>query len=384
MSSDWGLGDIVTATFTGVWADCKVEEVSIHAAEGSPVYETRAKFRVLSITPTLIDTVIAASNCSLGGTASAFWSVDNAKTWTDTDGWTSGITSTLALIEAESGDLFAGTGGSLLASRGEIWRSQNQGRTWTRVYQHATERYIMALVEAANGDLLAGTSSNGKFLRSQDGGDNWAQVGATAAARSIRNIVKASNDDLLAAVGATLVQPEIYRSLDNGATWALVGQLPIAANWYVPQGMVVLANGEVLVGSGPRIPVQICRSQDNGATWANISGAPGATTANYMIQDDEGIVYLGTGHQCKVYRSYDNGLSWLSSDQLSASGTGVISLVTLSNGDLLAGTNANGGGSNVAFIYKSEDYGVTWSYYSRLEGTLISTVGPLLVLAEES
>lgn len=361
-----------------VRADCKIVEVSLHAREGDPAYQTRALFKVLEVVPATVDDVVAGVTALGGATryGSAFLSADSGANWEQTTTWTAGMALTLGMIEAENGNLFLTTGSNTAGKLGEIWRSQNRGLSWTRVEQHASERYFWGIGEAENGDILAGTANVGEFWRSQDGGDSWAKVDQTAANRAIKCIARAANDDLIAGVGGTI--GEFYRSQDNGANWALVQQVLPDTGGYV-ECITLLSNGTLLAGTS-YLSAQIWQSTDNGATWAKLSTLPGESYVYDLVQDENGIVYAGSGGNCKVWRSHDNGATWLGLD-LSNLGTYVWSLCVLSNGDILAGTNIEV--DDAAQIWRTTNQGSIWSLYSTMSQDNMDGVRCLLRLSEE-
>ena len=364
---------------TTIRAECKIEEVSIVAMEGAASYTVQVRTKVLSVEEEAVPDVVIAGSVALTGAArmgSPYISDDDGQTWTNAGNWTAGMTNTLDLMEATSGYLFAGVGSDLGGTQGEIWRSVNRGDSWTRVFQHASDRYVWSLVQAANSDLIAGTANTGEFWRSQDNGDTWAKVDQTAANRDIKAMVRASNDDLIAGVGRFSAQAEIYRSQDNGANWALVQLLVPTTGGYV-ESLLVLDNGDILAGLSYN-RAEIWRSQDNGATWAEISTLAGETYCYALVQDDEGTVYAGSGQNCKVSFSNDGGVTWTAVD-LSNLDTRVYSLAVLSNGDILAGTNIVA--DNAAQVWRSQNKGVTWSYLSGLEYEFVDGVRSLLVLS---
>lgn len=377
----WKLGDLVSASFAGVLAECKIQEVAIMAMEGAAVYTIQPTFRALSVeveaTP---DVVIAGSfaRANLAG-ASAHISYDDGATWEMATRWTTNMNETWDMIEhSRSGYLFAAVGSGTGGALGEIWRSTNRGVSWQRVEQHASERYFWSLVEAANGDILAGTATTGEFWRSQDNGDTWAKVDQTAANRTIWCMARADNGDLLA--GCNL--REVYRSQDDGANWALVDTLAPSFETVI-RSMITLSDGTMLCGTGFG-RAEIWQSTDNGATWVYISNLPSEENCFCFAESEDGsTVFAGSGNETKVHRSYDGGVTWNSSDRLCNSGVYVRSLAVLANGDILAGTDCDDGVTDVANVYRSQDDGATWAYFSQIAGTPDNEVNTLLVLSTE-
>jgi len=107
----------------------------------------------------------------------------------------------------------------------------------------------------------------------------------------------------------------------------------------------------------------------NGATapWEKTAGPPGATTN--VIFKTNNIVYAGTETQ-GVYRSADNGLSWV------AANAGIertsISDMTASGGNLLAAVKADCPTS--INIFKSTDNGTSWTGTAGLAGNIVNSL----------
>lgn len=103
-----------------------------------------------------------------------------------------------------------------------------------------------------------------------------------------------------------------------------------------------------------------------GAPWNKTAGPPG-TTINVVFKANN-IVYAGTDAQ-GVYRSTDNGLSWV------AANTGIdrasVNDITFAGGNLLAATKSTCSIYNN--VFKSTDNGATWSGTTGLQGKIINS-----------
>jgi photosystem II stability/assembly factor-like uncharacterized protein len=69
-----------------------------------------------------------------------------------------------------SGDVFAGT-----FEGGGVYRSTDNGESWTLTINGLANTYVLALATNADGDIFAGTGGNGIF-RSTDNGDTWTEA----------------------------------------------------------------------------------------------------------------------------------------------------------------------------------------------------------------
>ena len=134
-----------------------------------------------------------------------------------------------------------------------------------------------------------------------DGGKTWKP----------RRLVKSAADDfhLNAAFagpdGSVFVPSElgqIYRSLDNGATWDVVQTDYEGSFW----GGLTLKDGSVLV-VGMR--GNIWRSKDKGTTWEQLAAdvTPESLASGIQLDDGE-IILVGIGGA--ILRSKDDGATW--------------------------------------------------------------------------
>ena len=248
-----------------------------------------------------------------------------------------------------------------LGAGGLVCRSTDIGNTWDSGQQLGTQNEVGALADLGGGVAIAGTYPGGMIYRTTDYGVIWTLVYDSTDTRitslaSLGNSIAVAGSD-----GAS-----IYRSVDNGATWAYAAYLSnagMAANIYSLEN---LGDGIVLAGTYPSS--KIFRSTDYGKTWKYAatlkSGNQGVIS---LTNVGGGIVIAGTGLSspeiaCKVYRSMDYGLTWDAGQQLGTE-TNILSLESLRNNIVLAGTQPTGN------IYRSADSGSTWDSGQRPGGT---------------
>jgi hypothetical protein len=119
-------------------------------------------------------------------------------------------------------------------------------------------------------------------------------------------------------------------------------------------------------------------SWDGGENWSLIDQLGSETGVLSLVSLGSGIVLAGTYPTGQIYKSTDSGDSWSLIDQLGTE-TSVLSIVNLGGGIMLAGT------STMGRIYKSTDSGNNWSLIQRLgtENYVLSLVnlGNGIVLA---
>jgi ligand-binding sensor domain-containing protein len=219
---------------------------------------------------------------------------------------------------------------------------------------------IEALAVGSDGSILAGTCGNGIF-RSMDRGESWISVSKGCAVTfAIRD-----NGDIFATLQAGYMgSNNLLRSMDNGATWKLLGA---PANSITR--CVFNAAGEIFV-SGLRHDESrggIYRSVDNGDHWLKIF--PDSVSVNALAVNKEGVIFAGTG--LGIVRSFDNGQTWRQINNGFRRGPYVYNIAINSiNGDIFV-VNAYDG------IYRSSNNGDSWL----LTGLTVPPIGGLITVS---
>ncbi len=183
------------------------------------------------------------------------------------------------------------------AAGGGIWKSTDEGMTFSSVWPAGNTQTMGALAMGSDGALWAGTGEanpagggmtyfgNGVY-RSTDGGKTWQNVGLTDSAAIGRIVVNPNNPNevWVAAAGSIYTsspQRGIYHTTDGGQTWQLAlappnsttGGIDIALDPVNPDRVYAAlwdhhrdpaARTYGGVGSG------LYRSGDDGATWTRL------------------------------------------------------------------------------------------------------------------
>lgn len=241
-------------------------------------------------------------------------------------------------IEAVADDpstIFVGT------ASGGIFRSVNNGTTWTAVFDaYGTALSIgdIAIAPSDRNVVWAGTGEPNNrqsstwgdgVYRSLDGGTTWQHMGLRDTHHIGRIVIhpRDPNTVFVAALGhlwGPNEQRGIYRTKDGGTTWQKV--LGVDAN----TGAVDVAidrDGRTLfastyqrrrrafgfIGGGPGSG--LWRSLDGGDTWERLTrGLPGGVTGRIGIdisRSEPDIVYAIIEHKSGgVFRSADRGATW--------------------------------------------------------------------------
>jgi hypothetical protein len=219
-----------------------------------------------------------------------------------------------------------------------IYRSTNRGATWTYV----TPGFKMAgngegrgtgermAVDPANGaNLLIGTSNAG-IWRSTDYGATWTQM--TNFTPTECNFVLyrprpagATGPTPVYASARTLTGPSLWRSDDNGTTWAAVANQPgrtVGAEMMAVQGSFDAAGvfystwGDETGPTNYQTYHEVWKLSADGATWTQIQPPGGGGGFSGISADPRvpGHVVAATLHRYspgdEVYRSTDGGATW--------------------------------------------------------------------------
>jgi hypothetical protein len=331
---DIGLGDIITVSYAGVEADCKVTGIFLHAGSGDASYKTSIRVKVLDVEPEVVIPVLLAGTNDGAGTV---WrSVDGGEVWDqafDLGG------SCLSLCQAANGDAIAGEWGG----GGAFWVSKDGGISFTEE-DSAGESRVHCIIRLENDWLLAGIGTNSVVSRSKDDGQTWENLidfGDT----NVNSLVQTASGAVLA---GTNNDADVWRSEDDGDNWAQVynwaTETTIPAMALTESGRIVAA---VYGGANRGIYV----SDDDGDNWTQKQN--GATTFRSLTLLESGHMLAGDTNGW-TWRSTDNAETWVQNVQLDAA-TWIWSLLTLDNGDVLAGLYQK------SHIYKSTDNGATWT-----------------------
>jgi hypothetical protein len=289
---------------------------------------------------------------------------DQGASWTNSsDGFVDpNVFALIAVPNGQGGvDIVAGTNGG-------VFRSTNNGANWTALNNGLTSLNVYALAAGPNGsggtNLYAGTYLNGLF-RSTNNGASWAPASSGIAVNhNINAILTSPSGTVIAATS-----DGIYRSTNFAASWSRHFQL---------HGLSLTRNGSTIYAGTSN---GVYRSTDDGVSWVAINNGMNFNWVRAVaaIPNGAGVtLFAGAGG---VLRSTDNGATWTSVN------TGLTSLVinvlvTAPNPaggtDLFAGTGEG--------IFRTTDNGNSWTnasfIYSQVHGLGVSPTGTILAATE--
>lgn len=265
-----------------------------------------------------------------------FRSFNNGQTWTEIN---FGLTNLFinAIEFDSSGVIYAGTNG------GGLFRSSNNGLSWAAVNNGLTNLYVKAIAFKGNTHIFVGTKGGGVF-RSTNSGVNWIESNTGIWFWDITALFVTQDGDLIAGTNGG----GIYRTSDNALTWR-------SSNGGINSKNITCFGisqlGELFCGT---LGAGLNFSVNNGVSWSeykrnnyfrNVTALTFPVTAEPVVGTDDRGIFRYDG------RVMDD---WV---KTSVKYPGINALARNSEGVLFASIAFEG-------IFKSLDSGRTWTYVS--------------------
>jgi hypothetical protein len=219
---------------------------------------------------------------------------------------------------------------------------------WTKVSGGFPSDNVLSLAIKSNGDIYAGTYSNGVY-KSANSGSNWGP----SCSPGLYNVYEVYS---LAIDGSGYIYAGsyyygLYRSTNDGGSWGNPSNL---------SGSHILPDGDIYaVGIGPTGTEyvswdgSIYKSTDNGSNWYESKHSNGGTGGFQTIAFGSSMVYIAGSYDW-FYYSTNDGSSWISEGSSSGLTNAPLSLAVNSLGYIFAGTSSGG-------VFKSTNGGVNWT-----------------------
>jgi photosystem II stability/assembly factor-like uncharacterized protein len=251
--------------------------------------------------------------------------------------WASGRISDFAVNPENHSEIYVGV------SAGNIWKTTNNGTTWSPIFDSYGAYAIGCLALDPNNPYVvwAGTGENNHqrqlgygdgVYKSEDGGASWKNMGLKDSRQIGMIAIDPRNSDVVyVAAEGSIWGPGgergLYKTTDGGKTWNKV--LDISENTGVNNVLMDPRNPDVLyatseqrrrhvytkIGGGPESAVY--KSKDAGETWDKImKGLPSGDiggTGIVISPGDPDILYLiaeAAGDSGGFFRSVNRGASW--------------------------------------------------------------------------
>ncbi|MFA4875794.1 MAG: kelch repeat-containing protein [Methanoregula sp.] len=236
--------------------------------------------------------------------------------------------SVLSSVVMPDGSIVLMGGQSNNGKMNDVWRSTDNGATWTQMTASAgwSARSVLSSVAMPDGSIvmMGGQDSSGYYLndvwRSTDNGATWTQVNAGAGwSPRIYHTTVVMPDGSIVLMGGTdgSLKNDVWRSTDNGASWT---QVNASAGWSPRkyQNSVAMPDGSIVMmgGSDGSLKNDVWRSTDNGASWTQVNAGAGWSPRMYQnsVKMPDGSIVLMGGYdgtyRNDMWRSTDNGVTW--------------------------------------------------------------------------
>ena len=177
----------------------------------------------------------------------------------------------------------------------------------------------------SNGTMFAaGNYTYGKIFISTDGGDTWAQKTLGISAGILSITVDPTNPDIVYATTSGILgstqSKVVVKSIDEGATWQLLDLTAAMPGGYGCVGLAIDPGAPATlfaIGSGGISEATIVSSTDGGETWQSAMGNLPASKPLNAVTIANGAVYvcggqLFGGNVMGVYKSENYGTTWTS------------------------------------------------------------------------
>jgi len=239
----------------------------------------------------------------------------------------------ISIAKSPTGSIFAGT------SYGGIWRSTDNGEFWT------SNGFFYEVVHAIginpNGYIYAGIE--GMLYRSTNDGNDWLEMNLGITNPYVLSISINSSGHIFVGTSDHLYDyGNVFISTDNGVTWS-----NILSNIY-PVWAISANDSKVFVGTYSTLDTtKIYRSFDNGLTWSVSYTCPLYHYVSSITIALNGAVYAGIPHEIYPYNGFgvivstDDGETWVQKNT-GLTNLDVLSLTTNSLNHIIAGTKGGG------------------------------------------
>ncbi|MCJ7447026.1 MAG: YCF48-related protein [Bacteroidales bacterium] len=251
--------------------------------------------------------------------------------------WASGRISDFAVNPENHSEIY------VAVSAGNIWKTTNNGTTWSPIFDNYGAYAIGCLKMDPNNPYViwAGTGENNHqrqlgygdgIYKSEDGGANWKNMGLKDSRQiGMIEIDPRNSDVVYVAAEGSIWGPGgergLYKTTDGGKTWNKV--LDISENTGINNIVMDPRNPDVLyatseqrrrhvytkIGGGPESAVY--KSKDAGKTWDKImKGLPSGDIGGMGIAispvnpDVLYIIMEAAGETSGFFRSLNRGASW--------------------------------------------------------------------------
>ncbi len=265
------------------------------------------------------------------------------------------------MAEAANGNILLGTTDFVRFNNKNsgIFYSTDQGSTWKMT---GTNTNIYSLAADSQNRLYASDFIGG-FFKSDDEGMSWSRINDGITPTAGINAIAVKNDSIIAIAG---INGAIAVSADTGKTWNVVDDSTSSQDYSI-QDFVFTSNKTILAASSNLTSNNggVLESADMGKTWKVIGLSNDAVTS---VIEANGMYFAGS--LMSLYRSKDQGKTWtdIKSNFPGSVGNGTLlqvsSLFETKKGNLIVSTGSG--------IFYSTDNGDTWVMSALAQGSSVT------------
>jgi choice-of-anchor A domain-containing protein/uncharacterized repeat protein (TIGR01451 family) len=186
----------------------------------------------------------------------------------------------------EDNNLCAGTNG------GKIYRSKDNGATWTRINSDMDASYVWAIAKKSGGRMFAATEKG--LYASTDKGGTWSLCGFSG--KDVRTVTVDQSGNIYAGTWGY----GMFKSTDNGATWSEANS-GLSCN--AIHSLIVTDSDEIFAGT---FGSGVVKSSDHGSSWTQLNLGFDFV---WSLAASSDALYAGT-YGKGLYKSTDNGTTW--------------------------------------------------------------------------
>jgi photosystem II stability/assembly factor-like uncharacterized protein len=341
----------------GIWKTIDAGRVWTPVFDSQPV----ASIGALAVAPSAPDTIYAGSGestmrDSTGYGNGVYKSTDGGKTWAHIGLDNTEHIGKVAVDPRDPNVVFVAAIGHLYEANPDrgLYRSQDGGRTWTKVlFKNNDTGAVDVVIDPSNPQVVYATLWNtrrppwytyqpsngpgGGIFKSTDGGNTWNQLtnglpaacigrsGVAVAPSNPRRLYAVVDDFLPEGAPATATCPSVppgrgaaagaatatsatpqggfYRSDDAGATWTKLSSDNElwGRGWYFEKLAVDPKNADIVY-----VPnVAVARSKDGGRTWVALRGSPGGDDYHqaWVSPDDSNTMIVASDQGTIITRN---------------------------------------------------------------------------------
>jgi photosystem II stability/assembly factor-like uncharacterized protein len=223
--------------------------------------------------------------------------------------------------------IFAGTSGG-------VFRSTDSGATWVQV-NRGLEHFTGSIGGLGVHFSKLFAITNCGMYSSANKGASWHQVN-TIASNHLGGVMVESNDTLVS------IPFKVYRSSDSGVTWLKTPQDYLNLEDWVGARDITADKSNIFAGRR-----SLYRSTDGGRSWriARKDIFP------FSLALKDGVLFVGTAQG--LFRSADNGNSWMESNPILPVSSGVVNKILVKDNMVFALTDR--------FLFSSANNGASWT-----------------------